>query len=514
MDEMEQILFEKEQTGINMSFILFIPKEINNKSILILNGITPSIGTEEAKNTKEYGTYNDSYKEALHVASNADFSPTFKKIAIDYNNPMLIPIIPRCNGLYTGFLGYDVYHENFDRAIESYNKGWSGFTKDDLEKFRGLDKQIADMIYYAVDYINKNYNLKLDYKVIATGYSASCKMANYFTALHPDLVKMVIAGGTGGLTIIPTTKYDYPLGFKDISENLELYKEIPQFYYIGDTDQNDPSRPEYERKKDKDGNVLFDENGNTIPEVENGQIKFLKNKEGKYILSDGGYYSLEQTHIIHPKYSDVQERFKRVRDIYKELEINNIIFKPYKGDHHFKAENLIIDINDFYERNINKRIILEDFILQQYDFDNENHTLLKDNLIKSTNSKLISKDINQSIINTKKCGKKDKISDVYVINYKNNLIGFAYVNYHPKEERDGKTLEEEIEIGLGLLDEYRGKHLGTLLEKELSKKLLSMYPNFNEIVARVEKDNLNSIKAVTNAGFVHVDGDEYHFKRL
>ena len=46
MDEMKQILFEKEQTGINMSFILYIPKKINDKSTLILNCITTNVGTD------------------------------------------------------------------------------------------------------------------------------------------------------------------------------------------------------------------------------------------------------------------------------------------------------------------------------------------------------------------------------------------------------------------------------------------------------------------------------------
>lgn len=356
MDGMKQLLFEKKDTGIKMSFLLYIPDNMNNESTLILNGITQGVGTKEAheKDKKEssrtYGTYSDSYEEALKVATKGYFSPIYKKLAVDYNNPMLIPIIPRCNGLYTGFLGYDVYHENYERAINAYNKGWSNFTKEDLEKFRGLDIQIANMIYYAVDYINKNYNLSLDYKVIATGYSASSKMVNYFAALHPELVKMVIAGGTGGLTIIPTRDYDYPLGFRDLpEENLELYKQIPQFYYIGETDQNDPSRPQFEIKRDEDGTIIFDESGNVIPEKENGQIKFIKDEKGNFILRDGGYYSLEQTHIIHPKYSDIQRRFNRVIEIYEEQGLKNVIFKKYNGNHVINDDRLVTDIFDFYE---------------------------------------------------------------------------------------------------------------------------------------------------------------------
>lgn len=520
MDKMKQILFEKDKTKINMSFVLYIPKDINNESNLILNGITPDIGTkeqlkkDEENNTKLYGTYLDSYKEALQTANNAYFSPDYKKLAVNYNNPMLIPIIPRCMALYTGYLGYDVYHENYERAIKGYKEGWSRFSEEDLHNFDNLDKQIEKMIYYAVDYINKKYNLNLDYKVIATGYSASAKMVNYFTALHPDLVKMVIAGGTTGLTIIPTKEYDYPLGFKDLKdENLESFKQIPQFYYIGMEDQIDSSRPRFEIKKNKDGNFIKDENGNVIPEIENGKIKFIKDNNGNYILKDGGYFSLEQTHIIHDKLSsDVQVRFDKVQSIY-EKEGVNAIFKKYNGNHKITDNRLTGDILNFYESNIKKGITLDDFILDEFGFDNEKHILLKDNIIKSTNSELISKDIDTYIKRNNELNKQDKITNTYVVNYKDNLIGLSFVNYHPEVVRDGQTLKEEVEIGTGLLDEYRGKHLGTLLEKELSKKLLEMYPRFNEIVARIDNDNINSIKAATNAGFEHIKDDEYHFKR-
>ena len=153
MDGMQKILFEKNDTGIEMSFILYIPSNISNDSSLILNGITPGVGTpetydeDEKFNTNKFGTYSDSYKEALNVASKGYFSRIYKKIAINYNNPMLIPLIPRCDGLYTGFLGYDVYHENYSNAVKLYEQGISNFSSEDLEKFRSLDVQIAQMIY-------------------------------------------------------------------------------------------------------------------------------------------------------------------------------------------------------------------------------------------------------------------------------------------------------------------------------------------------------------------------------
>lgn len=329
MENFKIIKFENINDKIKLPFLLCIPKTMKNECSLMLNGITPDIKTTKIdKDGNEiYGdcSYSNSLEEALNVGTNMYFSPLYKKISLEYGNPILIPIIPRCMALYTGFLGYDVYHENFEKAIQGYKEGWSGFNENDLEKFRNLDKQICYMIDYSINYL-KEFGMQMDDKVVATGYSASSKFVNYFSALHPEKVKMIIGGATGGLCIIPNLQYDYPLGFKDIGkEKLKLFKEIPQFYYIGDDDQNDPSKPALDFKKDEYGN---------------------------YRLRDGGYYSLEQTHIIHDKISsDVQKRFDINQELYYSLGVN-CLFKKYKGDHQINDEQLEFDMFDFYDKNI------------------------------------------------------------------------------------------------------------------------------------------------------------------
>ena len=359
MDNFTKVLFSGID-GISLDFLLIIPNDMNNEKILILNGVTPNTGTGSSKDNPNFGTYEDAYKAARMTAENMWFSPDYKRLLFEYNNPMLIPIIPRCNGLYTGYLGYNVYHEIYDNALKV-----SKFTENDFNKFRGLDKQIEKMIIYSIDYINENYNLNLDYKVIATGYSASSKMVNFFAALHPDLVKMVIGGGTAGLTIIPTLEYDYPLGFKDLPrENLEKFKSIPQFYYMGKEDTLDPSRPRYEKRKLRDENgkyvldengkptYLYDERGNSLPEMKDGMIKFIYDDNGDYILPNGGYFSLEQTHILYDGLypTNTQERFDYNALIYKSEGVN-AIFKKYNGNHDINDENLSEDIIAFYNDN-------------------------------------------------------------------------------------------------------------------------------------------------------------------
>ena len=93
------------------------------------------------------------------------------------------------------------------------------------------------------------------------------------------------------------------------------------------------------------------------------------------------------------------------------------------------------------------------------------------------------------------------------------MIGLAFVNYHPEEEIRGKLLPEEIEIGVGLLSKYRGKQIGSTLERELSDALLERYSRFNIVVARIEGSNVRSIKSALSAGFEYIKDDEYHYRR-
>ena len=160
-----------------------------------------------------------------------------------------------------------------------------------------------------------------------------------------------------------------------------------------------------------------------------------------------------------------------------------------------------------------KKIIMKDFKIINFDLENIEHIKLLNNFISSPGSELVSSNVSRFVIRNLELNKKDNITNVFIIDNDNNKIGLAFLNYHPKKEYNGVMLPEEIEIGLGLLPEYRGKRFGTLFEKEFSEYLLNKYQNFNEIVARVDDDNIKSKTDVMNSGFVHIQDDEYHYKR-
>lgn len=154
----------------------------------------------------------------------------------------------------------------------------------------------------------------------------------------------------------------------------------------------------------------------------------------------------------------------------------------------------------------------DNFIFEKIDLSKDTHIICKDELINSKGSELVLKDINNFINRNIELGIIDKITATYIINYKNKNIGLAFVNFHPEIERDGKILEEEIEIGLGLISKYRGMHLGRLIEKELCEELLKKYPRFDYIVARIDNNNI-SINSALKSGFELYNDDEYHYKK-
>ncbi len=158
-------------------------------------------------------------------------------------------------------------------------------------------------------------------------------------------------------------------------------------------------------------------------------------------------------------------------------------------------------------------MLTDNFELIIFNLENKEHLIFLDKMINSPNSELISSDLKRFVERNIKKNKEDNITNCYIVKYNNELIGLSFLNYHPKEKRNNEILLEEIEIGFGLLPEFRGKGLGSLFEKEFSEYLLNLYPQFNEIVARVEEDNISSINALKKAGFERYKDDEYHYKK-
>lgn len=340
--------------GINFPFQLYIPYNIRNNCDLIVTGRTP---TEHNDKTLE---------ENIEYAKAMNFSYISRVLSFKYRNPMLLPVFPRCYGIQTTSLGYLSYHNDYQEAIEWIERGWLNFDKEELTRFDNIDEQLLKMIDYTFQFI-KDQGYNVDERVVINGYSAAAKLASRFSLLHPTLVKAVFAGGFGGLTCLPQAEYNgwdltYPLGISDVPNfDLEEFKKIKQYYYIGSEDYNDSSLPHCKMQidhfdeeetpiyaKDQDGNKipLKDDKGNIIP---------ILDANGNMTAEYGeAYYSNYQINAINKGISDdVQERFNIMKNIYNSMGID-ATFVKYPGNHITVNDNdsLYDDVFEFYESNI------------------------------------------------------------------------------------------------------------------------------------------------------------------
>ncbi len=224
-----------------------------------------------------------------------------------------------------------MYHNDFTFPLNLYKMGISKFSEKDLEGFKDLDKQLVNMIEYVINVLNVN-GYSVDDKVIMCGYSATSKLANFFSWLHPSKVKMIIAGGTGGLLMLPISNYNgyefnYPIGINDVETDIDTFKTIKQFYFIAENDINDPVSPKVLYLKDENNNYKF--------------------------IDDNGSYTDYQVNAVIKNFGfDIIKRFDMNERIYKENGIE-CCCRKYKGDHLsiWEDANLNKDIEEFYINN-------------------------------------------------------------------------------------------------------------------------------------------------------------------
>lgn len=147
--------------------------------------------------------------------------------------PLIVPVFPR------PATEWEIYTHALDRDV-MLQKG------NPLER---LDIQLIEMFNDAKSKL-KELNINTADQFLMLGFSASGTFANRFTLLHPNIVHAVAAGGLNGLLALPLDslngkQLNYPLGVNDLNDflNHEFQKkdflETPQFYFMGETDEND-----------------------------------------------------------------------------------------------------------------------------------------------------------------------------------------------------------------------------------------------------------------------------------
>ena len=146
---------------------------------------------------------------------------------------VLIPVFPRPE------TDWRIYTHALDRdSMVTEKKG-----------YRRLDLQLIAMIDDARSRLSTE-NLRIEKRVLISGFSAQGMFANRFTFLHPDRVKAAAIGSPGGWPIIPVERFDdkdlrYPIGIADFrlisgkKLDLKALRRVPLFIFMGDRDDND-----------------------------------------------------------------------------------------------------------------------------------------------------------------------------------------------------------------------------------------------------------------------------------
>lgn len=302
--------------GFNFDYVLYIPNTIKPNTTLIVEGANTS------------GGRLSDLKEAIEKVRNDsdDCDLPIYEDATRLGMPILYPIFPRW------FNGEEVIY-NHMLSSNSLNSKTKRLKESGLER---VDLQLIKMIEDAKKKFASN-GINIEDKIIIDGYSASSKFANRFTLLHPELVKMCIGGAFSGQLTLPMEEINgekllWPIGLGNLEEligsklscdQIKLFKEIPQFYYIGAADDNDPFVPD--------------------PENENMPLyrDIIKPDEAKQLYEFIGY-------------DMIRTRLPKIQQLYDELGIN-VVFKIYKDKHHKTTlEEAKEDISQFIDDNLTK----------------------------------------------------------------------------------------------------------------------------------------------------------------
>lgn len=283
------VVTRNPEKGFHHDYLLFIPKRtpLDKKLFLLV----------EPNNT---GTISDSIEVHKKYAINlATVSSVGNNISTELKIPLLVPVFPRPASqplTYTHALDRDVMLES-------------------SPGLKRLDLQLLEMIEDARNMLIA-MDIQVDTKIFMNGFSASGTFTNRFSFIHPEKIKALAIGGFNGKLMIPQkeineVKLNYPIGVNDFYElfgktfDIDTYRQIPQFIYMGKLDENDA--------------IQFDDAYNE------DERKIINDNIGRH----------------------VQDRYLTCQKIYLENNIN-AIFKTYENVGHWTTSDVNLEVIKFF----------------------------------------------------------------------------------------------------------------------------------------------------------------------
>ena len=276
--------------GFNYAYYLYIPSGVDKtKPIRLI--VEPN---NNGRPNDDQSIFDKNAKEIASLYNGHN-------IAVSLKIPILVPAFPRPMEAYTHDLG---------RTTILISSG----------SLKRIDLQLVAMIKDAQKSM-KLVDITVQDKVFLNGFSASSHFANRFALMHPEIVRAVATGGINSLPIIPAasiqeTKLRFPIGIADLKDitgidfNMNEYKKISQFIFMGGNDTNDTA---------KAGDCFEDQDRTVI-------------------------YSLLGEKMV-------PDRFTKIQEIFKQFELP-IQFHTYQGIGHELPGYLWTDLNSFFSANM------------------------------------------------------------------------------------------------------------------------------------------------------------------
>lgn len=267
----------KAENGFSYPYYLFVPSELRDEKARKQTHTILVLPNNTGKVTDSFEVHEADVKK--RIERNRTLGSMMKTV-------ILMPVFPRPES------DWKTYTHALDRDS----------LLTDKKDFSRFDLQLIAMIDDARTRLKKD-KLKLDKKVLITGFSASGMFTNRFAFLHPDRVKAAAIGSPGGWAIAPVSSYKektlrYPIGvndFKNVSGeklNLNKLRKVPLFIFLGDKDEND-SVIYGDSYEEEDKTLIFEIFGKTP--VERWQISKSLYEQAKLNAQFKLYPNVEHT---------------------------------------------------------------------------------------------------------------------------------------------------------------------------------------------------------------------------
>jgi len=212
------------QAGFNYDYYLYIPDDFASKYLFATSiasggaqGMGPEYYSEWARNVVMKGNWETVIASGLKAA-------------------LLFPA--------------------FDRPA---NSSAASLTRDAMllkkDRLSRLDLQFVAMIDDARSFIEDEYDIQVENKILLAGFSTSGSFASRFSMMHPERVRAAAYGGTSFIHILPYTRDQkkridliYPIGVSDWLQitgkqfDRDTYLKVPRFLSMGLLDKEDTTR--------------------------------------------------------------------------------------------------------------------------------------------------------------------------------------------------------------------------------------------------------------------------------